>query len=61
MLCIMKYLGVIKIFDEWLCIGSISIYWEDVSREGCGYLCFVLIKLWDDGFCFYYIIDSIDI
>lgn len=57
----MKYLGVIKIFDEWLCIGSISIYWGDMSREGCDYLCFVLIKLWDDGFCFYYIIDSIDI
>lgn len=60
-MCIIKYLGVIKIFDEWLCIGSMCIYWEDMSREGCDYLCFVLIKLWVDGFCFYYIIDSIDI
>lgn len=56
----MKYLGATKTSDERLCIGSISTHWGDTSREGCGHLCPVLIKPWDDGLCPHYTIDSID-
>lgn len=60
MSCNMKYLGATKTSDERLCIGSISTHWEDTSREGCGHLCPVLIKPWDDGLCPQHTIDSID-
>lgn len=60
MSCNMKYLGATKTSDERLCIGSISTHWEDTSREGCGHLCPVLIKLWDDGLCPHHTIDCID-
>lgn len=56
----MKYLGATKTSDERLCIGSISTHWGDTSREGCGHLCPVLIKLWVGGLCPHHTIDSID-